>query len=142
MEGMGGGWGGAEDCERKTILLYAIATEKIVLDKLYIFHRFSKGKYDLLCLSVVYLPMFGNQKSRHFHHCYNPQPPSPATDQMFSLHPVRMFFNKSVVPFTEPLPGQLPQYRSCRKILSYVWVQIDKGNFFSICRKKTWKNTD
>ena len=53
-----------------------------------------------------------------------------------------MFFNESVIPCTEPLPGQLSQYRSCRKIHSYVWFKLIKEISSQFAEKKTWKNTD
>ena len=102
-----------------------------------------------LLLTICYLPgtlkvlNFGNQKSGHFNHCYNPNPSPPPLPQtkMFLLcaHSVRMFFNKSIIPFTESLPVQLQQYRSCRKIHSYIWFRLIKEISSKFAEKRPGK---
>ena len=68
-------------------------------------------------------------------------PPRQTND--LATHVVRSFDKSIIIPFTEPLPGQLQQNCSYRKSHSLFRLgKIIKGNFFIICRKMAWKNTD
>ena len=71
----------------------------------------------------AYQPTFENQKSGHFHHSVPPSPPPPpsSADQTFWLHPVKRGRSKQI---------------DCALRIGSI-----EGDFLSICRKRTWKNT-
>ena len=98
--------------------------------------------------TLTYQPTTGNQISGHCHHCSN-LPPYPSPPMQTKYYPVTMLFNKSIIPFTELLPGQLRSYTVCTQhpnwhnaFLHYIFSSERKRNFLSIHGKKTCKNTD
>ena len=89
--------------------------------------------------TIAYLLTFGNQKSGHF---LVITLPSPSVNQISLSNPGGSLDVENLGK--RKIEADQSYTTLCTEIHeSFIHtVRINKGNFFSICREKTWKNTD
>ena len=104
------------------VWIFSGTTQYIIIANVSVLIHPPLGKRKIL--SNAYLPTFGNQKSGHFQHCFNPTTPQ---------------FLQTKASHQTPWAHWRGCIALCSEFHEPFICTVDKGNFFSVRRKKTWK---